>query len=512
MLLVFTTFLVVFAIAKLIHSLFKKNDNSNKTIENHSQQQPIPPSNEQYDADVIIVGGGVVGSALAHTFGKMKKRVINIERDLTEPDRIVGELLQPGGFGKLKELGLEHTTQGIDAATVVGYGVFFNGEQVRLTYPNLNGDVENPTGRAFHYGRFVMNLRKAAREQETVQVVEGVVTALIEDETSTVKGVTYKLMSDQSVHTIRAPLTIVANGAGSTFTKKLNTAEPKVISHFIGLELQGSAPQDLPFPGCGNVFVTPHGPVLCYPTSSNSVRCLIDFTVNDLPNVNNGDMAKRLRQVYAPVMPEKIRQHFLDAIDQGRIRSAPNREMAAEAVTKKGCILIGDAFNCRHPLTGGGMTVGLSDVVQIRDCFQHVNLYDGKQVEDALAQFYVKRKKVASTINILANALYAIFAASGKDDTSDAMKQAVFEYFKRGGNCVTGPVGLLGGLIESPYILLMHFFSVALYFAANQLLPCPTPKSLYNSFRLVKTATMIVSPLIADEKLLQLLFPILLWF
>ena len=30
-----------------------------------------------------------------------------IERDLNEPDRIVGELLQPGGYLKLIELGLE---------------------------------------------------------------------------------------------------------------------------------------------------------------------------------------------------------------------------------------------------------------------------------------------------------------------------------------------------------------------------------------------------------------------
>jgi squalene monooxygenase len=29
-----------------------------------------------------------------------------IERDLKEPDRIVGELLQPGGYMKLIELGL----------------------------------------------------------------------------------------------------------------------------------------------------------------------------------------------------------------------------------------------------------------------------------------------------------------------------------------------------------------------------------------------------------------------
>jgi len=35
------------------------------------------------------------------------RRVHVIERDLTEPDRIVGELLQPGGYLKLLELGLE---------------------------------------------------------------------------------------------------------------------------------------------------------------------------------------------------------------------------------------------------------------------------------------------------------------------------------------------------------------------------------------------------------------------
>lgn len=35
------------------------------------------------------------------------RRVHVIERDLTEPDRIVGELLQPGGYLKLMELGLQ---------------------------------------------------------------------------------------------------------------------------------------------------------------------------------------------------------------------------------------------------------------------------------------------------------------------------------------------------------------------------------------------------------------------
>jgi len=46
------------------------------------------------------------------------RRVLVIERDLTEPDRIVGELLQPGGYLKLIELDLQGK-QSIDGWKIV---------------------------------------------------------------------------------------------------------------------------------------------------------------------------------------------------------------------------------------------------------------------------------------------------------------------------------------------------------------------------------------------------------
>lgn len=57
--------------------------------------------------DVVIVGAGILGCALAAAFGKQGRRVLLLERDLSEPDRIVGELLQPGGVSALEKLGLE---------------------------------------------------------------------------------------------------------------------------------------------------------------------------------------------------------------------------------------------------------------------------------------------------------------------------------------------------------------------------------------------------------------------
>lgn len=59
------------------------------------------------EPDVVIVGAGVLGSAMAAVLAKDGRRVTVVERDLKEPDRIVGELLQPGGFRALRELGLE---------------------------------------------------------------------------------------------------------------------------------------------------------------------------------------------------------------------------------------------------------------------------------------------------------------------------------------------------------------------------------------------------------------------
>jgi squalene monooxygenase len=59
-----------------------------------------------HDADVVIVGAGILGSALAAAWGKQGRSVILVEKSLKEPDRIVGELLQPGGVMALESLGL----------------------------------------------------------------------------------------------------------------------------------------------------------------------------------------------------------------------------------------------------------------------------------------------------------------------------------------------------------------------------------------------------------------------
>lgn len=65
-----------------------------------------PSSKNPRTYDIAIIGAGIIGTALAHTLGTQGRSVLLLERDLSEPDRIVGELLQPGGVKMLTKLGL----------------------------------------------------------------------------------------------------------------------------------------------------------------------------------------------------------------------------------------------------------------------------------------------------------------------------------------------------------------------------------------------------------------------
>ncbi len=65
-----------------------------------------------------------------------------------------------------------------------------------------------------------------------------------------------------------------------------------------------------------------------------------------------------------------IQDAFLQAVETGRIRSMPNSFLPPAPVEKPGVLVLGDALNMRHPLTGGGMSVALHDVAIWRDLFR----------------------------------------------------------------------------------------------------------------------------------------------
>lgn len=109
-----------------------------------------------------------------------------------------------------------------------------------------------------------------------------------------------------------------------------------------------------------------------------------------------------------------VQKAFEESLKSERIRTMPNNFLPPTLHPKPGVLILGDAFNMRHPLTGAGMSVALNDVLIWRDLLRPIS--DLKDYNSILSQqklFLWKRKRSHSfVVNILAQALYALFSAS----------------------------------------------------------------------------------------------------
>ncbi len=454
---------------------------------------------EVHEADVVVVGAGIMGCAIAYALANQGRSVILLERWMTEPDRIVGELLQPGGVAALRRLGLERCLDGIDAIPCYGMQVLYYGSDVIIPYPSVdaNGTVrasiqkpdsiangnghangasrgpgtgdnkkgtERPQGRSFHHGRFIMNLRRACQGHPNISVFETEVTGTIQGErTEEILGVetitTNKETREKRPDCFFGQLTIIADGYASKLRKQFIRRAPIVRSKFYALELI-----DCPFPpsNFGHVIIGGAFPVLMYQIGTHETRALIDVP-EKLPAASpeNGGVRGYIKNVVLPTLPKTVQPSVVAALEDGRIpRSMPNSWLPPTKQYQHGAIVLGDAYNMRHPLTGGGMTVAFNDALlmaELLDPSRVPNLSNPKAIRDVMSEFHWRRKSLTSIINVLAMALYSLFAAN--DRQLRALQIGCFRYFERG--FTDEPIGMLAGLIRRPLLLAYHFFTVA---------------------------------------------------
>ncbi|KAI0154969.1 squalene epoxidase [Xylariaceae sp. FL1272] len=445
-----------------------------------------------HEADVVVVGAGVFGCAIANTLANQGRSVILLERWMKEPNRIVGELLQPGGYETLKKLGLEHCVEDIDAITVSGMDVVWYGKDMCMQYPyegegkrppaqpasanghtngHTNGSAKKqeptrPQGRSFHHGRFIRQLRTTCLKNPNITVFETEAIATIKSDSSPeILGVETRTTNPDTgkkeADCFFGQLTIIADGYASKFRKDYINRSPIVRSKFYALELIDCV---LPHQGYGHVVIGKKTLCLLYQIGTHETRALINVP-EKLPeaSVAAGGVRGYMANTVLPQLPPSIQPSFRAALEKDD-KIPPSMPNSWLPPTKQGdtpgLVLLGDAMNMRHPLTGGGMTVALNDVLILSDLLSPTsipNLADYAAIRSAMSTLHSRRKNLTSIINVLAQALYSLFAA--EDANLAKLQRGCFKYFEMGWSA--DPMGFLGGLIQSPLMLAYHFFTVA---------------------------------------------------
>jgi squalene monooxygenase len=108
----------------------------------------------------------------------------------------------------------------------------------------------------------------------------------------------------------------------------------------------------LPMPEHGHVVLATPSPILMYQISTEDTRILVDVP-GQLPSASNGDLKKYLLEKVTPQLPESVQPSFATALETERLRSMPNGFLPPSLNNNEGMIVLGDAMNMRHPLTGG---------------------------------------------------------------------------------------------------------------------------------------------------------------
>ncbi|KAG1738533.1 squalene epoxidase-domain-containing protein [Suillus lakei] len=354
--------------------------------------------------DVLIVGAGVAGPALAYALATKTcnkrdapLRIALLERSLSKPDRIVAELLQPGGVAALRKLGLESCLEELGSVSLLGYHVLRGEQGICAPFP------EGHDARAFEHGEFIMALRDRARRAPNIDMIETAVTGLIEDES------THRVIAGGQPESHFADLVILADGSLSKF----RTA---VLGHM--------------------------------PYEPSQRGYLAGLIVKDLKLAG--------AQYAAPI---------LNALETSRVRRVPHYYLPPTKqgeYSKAGAFLLGDSLNMRHPLTAGGMTVALNDVVILSDLLANIESFGNwNEISVVLRKWHHMRKPLASTINTMSMSWAGIFAAEG--EAFDIMQEGAFKFFGKGAEYSKEPMSLAAGITHSPLLLARSSLAIAFY-------------------------------------------------
>lgn len=347
--------------------------------------------------DVVIAGGGPVGTVTAVAHARQGARVLVLEADPRAARRFAGEWLHPTGVAVLDQLRIGRIER---ARPRTGYGFVIlpdDGSPI-IELPYVNG-----VALSAEHGEIVEALREVARDIPEIDYltdarVVGVEGGLVRVEERRT-GATFE---------VRAGRVIGADGRRSIVRQSLGLDPSSApLSHMASVELRGVT---MPREGFGHVILGGPGPALFYRISDDVVRGCLDIPLSLGPRARTRDF---LWDGFAPVLPESLRAAFYNALERGPGPWAVNRFRPrtefGRVIDGAEVALVGDALGHLHPMTAMGLTMGFLDACALAGARD-------------LSSYAEERRGYIP--ELLSNALYHCFRRD--DPSATEVRQAIF--------------------------------------------------------------------------------------
>jgi 2-polyprenyl-6-methoxyphenol hydroxylase-like FAD-dependent oxidoreductase len=316
------------------------------------------------DYDLVIVGGGVGGSALATVMARAGRRVLLLERAEVFEDRVRGEWIAPWGVAEAQRVGLyerllaaggHHLTRHITYDESLDPAA---AEAAPLPLGIFREGVPGPL--CLGHPRHCQTLIEAAAEAGA-DVRRGVnVTGIV---TGAAPAVTFEHAG--RTETARGRLLAGADGRTSQVREAAGIVLHQDAPHhwFAGLLVEdaGGWSDDLQAIGAEGDFG-----FLAFPQGGGRVRVYGGYALDQAARFRGPDGARRFLDAFA-VRCSPANQALVAGRPAGPLMSYVNADSWTDAPFAPGVVLVGDAAGWNDPIVGLGLSITYRDVRIVSD-------------------------------------------------------------------------------------------------------------------------------------------------
>ncbi|MDX2168341.1 MAG: NAD(P)/FAD-dependent oxidoreductase [Deltaproteobacteria bacterium] len=335
--------------------------------------------------DVVVIGGGIGGAALATSLARAGLSLLVLEKSTVYRDHVRGEWMAPWGVVELKALGLyeavraagghhlaRHQPSGPDVTAEMAAAM-------TLDLTSLLPGIPGPLCYG-HPALCQLLIDEAARAGAVVRRGASDARAAI-DGTPAVQYV-----HDGQIRHATCRLIVGADGRGSTVRRQVGLELHRDPTHhlFAGMLVEGADgwPDEVQTIGSEDDV---H--FLVFPQGGGRLRLYLGYA---------SAQAQRLAGARAPqafLDAFRVRclagsEHIANARPAGPCHSYPNEDTWTDAVARPGVVLIGDAAGSNDPIIGQGLSITLRDVRQVRDA-----LLDARDWTPAIFDAYAAERR-----------------------------------------------------------------------------------------------------------------------
>jgi 2-polyprenyl-6-methoxyphenol hydroxylase-like FAD-dependent oxidoreductase len=335
--------------------------------------------------DVVVVGAGISGGALATALARQGRRVLMLEKTTEHLDRVRGEYLQPWGVRELQTLGLYDQLMAAGANVItrsVPYDETVSPDTAERRVRSLVGAMDGvPGALAFGHPRFCNLLDAAAVEAGAVfrRDVRDLVV-----EVGAPPRIRFRC--DGQDHDVRPALIVGADGRGSTVGRQAGIVTIRDPPHhmFAGLLVEGvpSWPRDtftIGTEGDYTFFVVPQG--------GDRVRLYLGFERHQASQFAGSEGPQRFLERFAfSCLPAGV--CFQQGRPAGPVHTYSNEDLWADTPVAPGVVLIGDAAGWNDPYGGQGLAIALRDARMVAEL-----LAGADPIDTALLAPYVEERR-----------------------------------------------------------------------------------------------------------------------